>query len=57
MNRFCSFCGKVTECDCHYSDFGLVKLDNTGKGYTFFDACPECLQKVVNTIDSLKKKS
>lgn len=48
--RSCSFCGKIVPCACLYSDFGLVKLDNSGRTYLEFDACQDCLEKVLNKV-------
>ncbi len=55
--RKCNVCGKPVEVDCWYSDYGLVKLDNSGTTYIEFDACPECLKKIVGLIkNELKYK-
>lgn len=51
-DRPCSVCGEVIKCKCFYSDYGLVKLDNSGDLFVVFDACPKCLGKV---IDEFKK--
>lgn len=45
--RHCHVCGKPLTCDCYYADYGLVKLDGCGHTYIEFDACPDCLNKVL----------
>ncbi len=50
LKRNCSVCGKMLMCDCYYSDYGLVKLDGRGHTYIEFDACPDCLNKVIEGI-------
>lgn len=51
--RQCSFCGKPIKCDCWYADYGIVKLDNSGETPVEFDACEECLEKIVKTVKDL----
>lgn len=50
LNRRCHICGKPLRCDCYYADYGLVKLDGQGHTHIEFDACPECLERVVSGI-------
>lgn len=52
-SRRCCFCGEALKCDCFYHDYVLCKCDNSGKTYLDFDACPECLRKVENTIGNM----
>lgn len=56
LKRHCSVCGKPLTCDCYYSDYGLVKLDGQGHTRIEFDACPECLDKVVEAIKQTLRK-
>lgn len=51
LKRHCHVCGKPMTCDCYYSDYGLVKLDGQGHTRIEFDACPDCLGKVITTIE------
>lgn len=55
LKRHCSVCGKSLTCDCYYSDYGLVKLDGQGHTRIEFDACPECLSKVIDGIKKMFK--
>lgn len=45
--RHCHVCGKPLTCDCYYAYYGLVKLDGCGHTYIEFDACSDCLNKVL----------
>lgn len=53
LNRRCWFCGRELKCDCFYHDYALCKCDNSGKTYLSFDACPDCLHNVTNTIGNM----
>lgn len=51
LKRYCHVCGKEITCDCVISDYGLAKLDGLDKTYVEFDACPDCLGKIVSVIN------
>jgi len=55
LDRKCHICGKPLRCDCYYADYGLVKLDGQGHTQIEFDACPECLGRVVSQIRGMIK--
>lgn len=57
MKRHCHVCGKPLTCDCYYSDYGLVKLDGRGHTYIEFDACHDCLTKIVETVKGTFKNT
>lgn len=50
LKRRCHVCGKPLSCDCYHSDYGLVKLDGKGNTLIEFDACGDCLSKIVDSI-------
>lgn len=52
-NRTCAFCGKPIVPMCWYSDYGIISLHASGKAYLEFDACEECLNKVLDTVKNL----
>ena len=49
----CEICGKEYKTDLQCADYGLVRLDGEGNTQIEFDACPDCLSKVVDAIRSL----
>lgn len=49
----CNICGKEYETKMQYADYGLVKLDGKGDTQIEFDACKDCLPKVVDAIKVL----
>lgn len=51
--RKCSFCGRPILCKCWFSDYGIVKLNVSGEMLVGFDACEECLEKIVKTVKDL----
>lgn len=56
-SRRCDFCGSELKCDCFYHDYTLCKCDNSGKTFVDFDACPECLETIVNLIQKRRRYS
>lgn len=53
-NRTCNFCGKELTCKCFYHDYGIACLDSSGRTYSEFDACPDCLLKIVDVVNKRK---
>lgn len=56
FKRTCKVCGKEVETDTHYFEYALVRTDNSGETFVEFDACPNCLNKIVDAISTLLTK-
>lgn len=56
FTRTCKVCGKEVDTNCCYNEYGLVRLDDSDEAFVEFDACPDCLSKIVDAIKTLLTK-
>lgn len=53
----CDFCGKAIKDPISQfggADYGLIPFNNSGEVYVDFDACDECLKKIISNIQRKK---